>query len=175
MLSRNEIKQIRSLHQKKFREIHRQFIAEGSKLVLDLISGFHNIHAVYAGSRWIRENGHMAAQREIPVIEVSETEMKRITALTEPSPVLAVAMIPETSSLPDCREGLTLVIDEIKDPGNLGTIIRIADWFGISQLICSESTVDLYNPKVIQATMGSISRIRVYYASLKHFLAALSP
>lgn len=102
--------------------------------------------------------------------------MERITALSSPSPALAIAEIPATPILPVAAiNDLVLVLDDIKDQGNLGTIIRIADWFGIETVICSENTVDLYNPKVIQATMGSVTRVRVAYFNLPEFLSSMDP
>jgi RNA methyltransferase, TrmH family len=172
MLSKSRITFIHSLKQKKFRELHRQFTAEGSKLVLDLAGGFHHIREVFALSSWIREFGHIPEAAGIPVTGITETEMARITALSTPSPVLAVADIPADLGNPAPVEGLTLLLDDIRDPGNLGTIIRIADWFGISQVVCSETTVDLYNPKTIQSTMGSFSRVRVHYTDPVRFLAS---
>jgi RNA methyltransferase, TrmH family len=171
MLSGNQVKYINSLKQKKYREIHRQFIAEGSKLVTELAASAYHISAVYATPEWI--SGHPGFARECKIIpnEVSASDLGRITALSSPAPVLAVVDIPE--STPPTLRGLILMLDDIRDPGNLGTIIRIADWFGIGQVICSETTVDLYNPKVIQSTMGSISRVSVTYAGLVDFLSGI--
>jgi len=101
--------------------------------------------------------------------------MEMITALSSPGPVLAIVEIPAPSALPVPADDLVLVLDDIKDPGNLGTIIRVADWFGIASVVCSENTVDLYNPKVIQATMGSVARVGVYYCNLAEFLSSLDP
>ena len=99
---------------------------------------------------------------------ISESELKKISALSTPNNCLAVFKIP--ASMPILDKGLILALDDIRDPGNLGTILRLCDWFGISQVVCSEQTVDLYNPKVVQATMGSISRVNVRYVNLKSFL-----
>jgi RNA methyltransferase, TrmH family len=108
--------------------------------------------------------------------EVTEGEMERITGLSSPSPTLALGEIPQTNSLP-CSQinDLVLALEDIRDPGNLGTIIRIADWFGITSIVCSDQTVDLFNPKVIQATMGSVARVRVDYCNLPEFLSSLDP
>ena len=176
MLSRNQVKHIHSLKQKKVREIHRKFLAEGSKLALEIVESHYKVIAIYALADWLQRNGNILLSKEIPFTEISEGEMERITALSSPSPVLAIAEIPATTIFPVASiHDLLLVLDDIKDPGNLGTIIRIADWFGIESIICSENTVDLYNPKVIQATMGSVVRVRVYYFNLPEFLSSVDP
>ena len=174
MLSRNQVRYIHSLTLKKQREKHRQFIAEGSKLVLDLLDSDHKVCEIYATSEWIGLHTSSFHSKSILPKAVTEDELSRITALTTPSPVLAIVSIPETDISPGSYPGgLVLALDEIRDPGNLGTIIRIADWFGISAVICSETTVDLYNPKVVQATMGSVARVPVHYTNLAGFLYGL--
>ena len=176
MLSRNQVKHIHSLKQKKFREIHRQFLAEGSKLILEIIESPYKVIAVYALADWLKSNENILLSKKVPFLEISEGEMERITALSSPSPALAIAEIPAMPILPvGAINDLVLVLDDIKDQGNLGTIIRIADWFGIETVICSENTVDLYNPKVIQATMGSVTRVRVAYFNLPEFLSSMDP
>ena len=175
MLSRNQVKHIRSLKQKKFREIHRQFLAEGSKVVSELLESSFKVINIYALSDWLKHNESLLLSKEITYLEVSEGEMERITALSSPSPALAIAEIPIMPIPPAVVNDLVLVLDDIKDPGNLGTIIRIADWFGIEMVINSKNTVDLYNPKVIQATMGSFLRIRVTYTNLSEFLSSVDP
>ncbi len=167
MISKSQIKFVQSLKQKKYRDIHRCFVAEGSKLVLELTGSYFPIRQIYANGEWIKEH---PTPENILVEEVKPFEMERITALSTPSPVLALVEMPE--ELLDTTpwlENLTLVLDGIQDPGNLGTIIRIADWFGIGQIICSHGCVDLFNPKVVQATMGSIARVRVNYVELSNF------
>ena len=175
MLSRNQVKYIQSLTLKKQREKQRQFIAEGSKLVLDLLESDHHICEIYATSEWIGKYSSSFHSGKILPTSVTEDELSRVTALSTPAPVLAIVSIPETSIDPGSfTEGLILALDEIRDPGNLGTIIRIADWFGIRAVICSATTVDLYNPKVVQATMGSIARVPVHYTDLPGFLSGLA-
>jgi TrmH family RNA methyltransferase len=120
-------------------------------------------------------NESILLSKKIPFQEISEGEMERITALSSPSLALAIAEIPIMPIPPAVINDLVLVLDDIKDPGNLGTIIRISDWFGIESVICSENTVDLYNPKVIQATMGSMLRVKVTYANLPEFLTSVAP
>jgi len=176
MLSQNQIKHINALKSKKFREDYRQFIAEGHKIVADLLESPYFIDGIYAVSSWIVENLWKVQKKNIPVYETIPREMERISALSSPSPVLAVVNIPLTPAanprLP--TSNLTLLLDDIRDPGNLGTIIRVADWFGIENVICSETCVDLYNPKVVQATMGSIARVDVRYADLEKILNEIS-
>jgi len=174
MLSRNQVKHIHTLQQKKFREIHHQFLAEGSKLVMEILTSPYKVNSIYALTGWLKSNENLLLSGKIPFTEISEQEMERITALSSPSPVLAIAEMPAAPIFPVSGiHDLVLVLDDIRDPGNLGTIIRIADWFGIESIICSENTVDLYNPKVIQATMGSFARVRVHYFNLAEFLSSL--
>jgi TrmH family RNA methyltransferase len=176
LLSRKQVKHIHSLRQKKFREIHRQFLAEGSKLVTEILESQYKVVTVYALADWLNRNENILHSKNIPFTEISKGEMDRITALSSPSPVLVIAEIPATPIIPATAiHDIILVLDDIKDPGNLGTIIRIADWFGIESIICSENTVDLYNPKVIQAAMGSVARVSVAYLNLPEFLSSLDP
>lgn len=175
MLSRNQVKHIHSLKQKKFREIHRQFLAEGSKLVTEILESSFKVIHIYALAGWLMHNESILLSKKIPFQEISEGEMERITALSSPSLALAIAEIPIMPIPPAVINNLVLVLDDIKDPGNLGTIIRISDWFGIESVICSENTVDLYNPKVIQATMGSMLRVKVTYTNLPEFLSSIDP
>jgi len=176
MLSRNQVKYINSLKLKKQREKYRQFIAEGSKIVLDLLDSGHHVCEIYATGDWIDQYSSSFQLKNIHPVQVTEDELSRVTALTTPSPVLSIVSIPETDAGPVSGRGkLILALDDIRDPGNLGTIIRIADWFGISSVVCSESTVDLYNPKVVQATMGSIARVPVHSVNLENFLSGLPP
>jgi len=180
MLSSGQIKYVSALRVKKYREKSGQFIAEGEKLVGDLISGSFSIAAVYGSPSWIQANGPLLIKKGIPFFKTLPQEMERISTLSTPSPVLAVVEIPEPPSFtPESGslhpEGcIYLALDNIRDPGNLGTILRIADWFGITTVFCSEQSVELYNPKVIQATMGSIARVRVIYCDLVKVLSGLS-
>jgi RNA methyltransferase, TrmH family len=171
MLTQNQIKLIRSLQQKKFRNELHQFIAEGPKLVEELIDSRFSFDSIYALKPWLDEHAERLGSKEIPFTEITEKELERISGLTTPHSVLAVLNTPE-NILPGNVFGkdVVLVLDNIKDPGNLGTIIRTADWFGIDNIVCSETTVDVYNPKVIQATMGSIARVSVFYADLTSVL-----
>ena len=172
MLSQSQIKHITALKVKKFREERSQFIAEGHKVVAELLSGKFTIAGIYASSEWILANLTLAREKNIPLFETLPREMERISALSTPSPVLAVINIPPPL-IPPRGRGLTLALDDIRDPGNLGTIIRIADWFGIDTVLCSENCVDSYNPKVVQATMGSIARVNVTRCNLAETLRTL--
>lgn len=170
MLAKSHIRFIKSLRLKKYRDEHGCFVAEGSKLVLELYGSRFTIRTVYALPDWLSLHPPGSS---VEVVTVNEAEMKRITALSAPGPVLSVVDIPVAGEcLKDCVGDLTLVLDGISDPGNMGTIIRIADWFGIRQVICSTGSVDCYNPKVVQATMGSISRVEVCYTDLPAFFGS---
>jgi len=161
MISKNQIKFVRQLEQKKYRKREGLFVAEGPKVVDDLLRRYPPT-MVFATQEWHH-------QRDIHVVAVTDDELRRISFLQHPQQVLAVFPIPESE---DCEvpmadsETLCLALDGVQDPGNLGTIIRIADWFGISTIYCSEDTADAYNPKVVQATMGSIARVHIIYTDL---------
>ncbi len=176
MLSKPTKQFVRSLKIRKFREASRSFIIEGTRSVMDILHSGLTIHSVYATPAWLQKyHAHLADMTDRCVI-ISEQEMKAISSLTTPQDVLAVAGIPESILNPAALAGeLVLMLDEIRDPGNLGTIIRTADWFGIRYIICSTGCVDVYNPKVVQATMGSIARVQVYYTSLSSFLQHHNP
>ncbi len=169
MISKNRIKFISSLSTKKARNQNGLFIIEGTKLVLELLDSDFDVEYIVAYESWFSEN---RTSPEIETIETNEQGMKKISNLTTPSDVLAVAKIPDINIDEfSCASELVLVLDDIRNPGNLGTIIRIADWFGIKQIICSNETVDVYNPKVVQATMGAIFRTKLYYCHLADFFS----
>jgi TrmH family RNA methyltransferase len=170
MLSKAQIKILRSLHLNKYRRKYRQFLAEGTVNVLDFIAGPLSVIQIYATESWIEK--HPDLPQHIKPETISSKEMEKISALKNPSDVLAVIEKPE-HQLPDIStlEDYVLALDNIKDPGNLGTIIRTADWFGIKEILCSDETVDAYNPKVVQATMGSLARVRVHYTNLSSWLS----
>jgi len=171
LLSGSQIKFIRSLRQKKYRELHRCFIAEGSKLAVELTASRFQVRHIYALRSWVDQ---IPWSLEIPLTEVTPVEMGRITTLASPGPVLAVVNMDEpVIDLHQLKSSLTLMFDDIQDPGNLGTMIRVADWFGIGEVVCSPATVDLYNPKVVQASMGSLSRVRIHYRNLRLLLEEL--
>lgn len=163
MLSKNKIKYIHSLEQKKYRKEEHAFLAEGGKLVGDLSGHFH-CRLVVGTSQWLADHSDFKADE---VIEVTHDELTRASLLKSPKDVLAVFEIPTYSyQMDQIRENLCLALDDVQDPGNLGTIIRIADWFGIEHIFCSNGTVDAFNPKTVQATMGALARIKLHYCDL---------
>lgn len=169
MISKNQIKFIRSLELKKNRKRESLFVAEGPKVIEELLK-LKNPHTIIATKEWIDNNPKISN-----VIEVSERELESASLLKTPQQVLALFAIETTEQdLNIDNNKLYLALDGIQDPGNLGTIIRIADWFGIDTIYCSNETVDVYNPKVIQATMGSIARVKVVYTDLCNLISNLS-
>ena len=171
MLSKNQIKYIRSLHLAKFRRQEKLFIAEGPKLALELLNSDFRVHSIHCLEEWHRANNRLCG--DIPVSIISQKELERISNLQTPNEVLLlVKMMEEKGEAPTPGGDLVLVLDGIRDPGNLGTIIRTADWYGVRDVICSGDCVEVYNPKVVQATMGSIARVRVSYRDLKTFFAS---
>lgn len=167
MVSKSQVSFLKSLQQKKYRKEHGQFLVEGLKSVVDFLqSDFYTIKTVYhtpqSAPKMMKVLGNIKFQ------EVSEADLEKISSFATSPEVIALVEILEADEIrtEQFAGKFTLVLDGIQDPGNLGTIIRTADWFGISTIICSEDTVDVYNPKVVQATMGSLSRIAVHYANL---------
>ena len=196
MISKNQIKFIRQLEQKKFRHREGLFVAEGTKVVGDLLKAGYIPHSLYATPDWLAENVPLLSRRgqgwSDQATEVTTDELTRLSFQQHPQQVLALFPIPnilplsrgsqrgsdqalaQTTPNPSYSGGeLSLALDGVQDPGNLGTIIRIADWFGISNIICSEDTVDAWNPKVVQATMGSIARVNIIYSNLPQWLDSL--
>ena len=170
MLSKNKIKYIHSLEQKKYRKEEKAFLAEGNKLVSDLYGHFH-CQLVAGTPQWMEEHPHFEADE---MIEVSKDELSRASLLKNPKDVLAVYSLPEYECPLDApRTALCLALDDVQDPGNLGTIIRIADWFGIEHIFCSNGTVDAFNPKTVQATMGALARIKLHYCDLGKLIDSL--
>lgn len=163
MVSKNQIKLINSLQQKKYRKLHNLFIAEGKKVIQELLDAQFSLAYLFVTKTDLFDKKHAATL-------ILDSELKKISALTTANDCLAVFEIKETAFKP--TSGLELALDNIKDPGNMGTIIRLCDWFGISKIVCSEETVDIYNPKVVQATMGSLARVQVEYTNLAAYLKA---
>ncbi len=172
MISKAQVKFIRLLHQKKYRQLHLLFIAEGSKIAIDILESALKVHKIYATTEWLAENKHILQRhKDIEAMDVSEEEMLKISSLDTPQEVLLLVHIPEkisqnTSSSPK----ILLAADSIRDPGNLGTIVRICDWYGISQLYCSDDCAEIYNPKTVRATMGSIARVEVIYTDIRQLI-----
>ena len=173
MISKNQIKYIRQLELKKYRKREGVFVAEGPKVVGDLLRRYQPV-AVYGTGDYLR--GHTVEG----VTEITDDELRRISFLQHPQQVLALFPLPDTSaaanlSLITNHLSLALALDGVQDPGNLGTIIRIADWFGIDTIYCSEDTADAFNPKVVQATMGSIAHVNIIYTDLLALFDNLPP
>lgn len=167
MVTKSELKYIQSLSDKKVRLETGCFIAEGVKLVGEMIAEGYPLKAVYALDSW------ESPDASIEVNRVEVFELAKMSLLQTPNQVLAVALVPQKIKEIDVAGQLTIVLDGIQDPGNLGTIIRTADWFGIQQIVASEDTVDVYNPKVIGATMGSFMRVQVSYKNLAAWLPTI--
>lgn len=167
MLSNTKIKYIQSLYQKKKRDAEGVFIAEGEKIVNELLnSGAQGVVDVFATPEWAEKH----KSGKCPVTVISESELARISALTTPNQALAIVKKHKPEPIPDTITGITVGLDGIQDPGNLGTIIRTCDWFGVNTIICSEDCADCYNSKVVQSTMGSFIRVNLFYTSLATFL-----
>ena len=175
MISKNKIKYLRSLEQKKNRDTNNVFVAEGPKNVGDILSchKFKTIQLL-ATEEWIRNTSLEDINDNCDITTVTQEELSKISFLCHPQQVLAVFEKNKEDLQPEeLKDNLTLVLDGVQDPGNLGTIIRIADWFGIEHVVCSKDTVDVYNPKVVQATMGSIARVNVHYIDLDDFFDSI--
>ncbi|WP_313091226.1 TrmH family RNA methyltransferase [Chryseobacterium flavum] len=163
MLTAHTIKILQSLDKKKFRQKYNLFLVEGNKIICELFNSDIKIKEIYS------TDPQKLGRTDIPVTHIFENELKKISFLKNPKDSVAVCyLVPEEKA---GDKDIQLVLDGIQDPGNLGTIIRLADWFGIEQIICSEDTVDFYNPKVIQATMGSFIRVNTVYTNLIEYLS----
>lgn len=167
MISKSKIKYIRSLELKKHRNEYKSFVAEGNKLIADIMPYF-TCEILVARSSWLATQGDICVGE---FIEANNDEINKVSFLKTPQDVLAVFKQP-THDITEIntQKQLIIALDGVQDPGNLGTIIRIADWFGIEHIVCSSDTVDAYSPKVIQATMGAIARVKVHYTDLGIFL-----
>lgn len=171
MLVKSQVKYIQSLGQKKHRDEAAVFIAEGPKLVAELLEEVPgHVQQLYATKEWINANKTLAGLKEANCVEIEEHELQKISQLATANQVLALVSKFANEELPAGNEW-TLALDTIQDPGNLGTIIRIADWFGVKQIICSPDCADMYNSKVVQSTMGSIARVRIMYTDLSEWLS----
>ena len=169
MISRNQIKFVKSLQQKKYRILNKSFVVESTKNVLEILHSSYDVSHIFATSSWIDSN---KISSTIEINEVTKNDLRRISGLKTASEVLAVVKIPEFQNNFDFS-GINIALDSINDPGNFGAIIRICDWFGVKNIYCSKNSVDLYNPKVVQSTMGSISRVNVFYTNLNQMIRQL--
>lgn len=169
MISRTRIKWIKSLEMRKYRLQEKAFVAEGPKLVGELLPYSTPLY-IAATKDWLDTNRHLLrAVKEVD--EVSQTELERASLLRTPQSVLAVMPIPERRlDISSLQKKLVIALDSVQDPGNLGTILRIADWFGIHEVLCSEGTADVYNPKCVQSCMGALARVKVFYCNLPEVL-----
>lgn len=165
MISKSEIKLIASLNQKKNRQKHGLFVAEGVKLVSDLLTSGYIAQKLFVTKNFTP----LFPEGEI----INDNELQKISFLKNPSGVVGIFKINTHDEAPSKNEFI-IALDAIRDPGNLGTVIRLADWFGVNTIVCSLDTVDVYNPKVVQATMGSIARVNVYYLELVDYLKTVS-
>lgn len=172
ILSKNKLKYIQSLKEKKYRTEYGVFVAEGNKMVSDLLLCNH-CQLLVGTPDYIKNIPNLSELTKIDeIIEVSKNELERISYLKNPQEVFGVFYQPQNILDSEHIKGqLSIALDGIQDPGNMGTIIRLADWFGIEHIICSEDTVDVYNPKVVQATMGALSRVKVYYTELSAWIS----
>jgi RNA methyltransferase, TrmH family len=168
MITKNQIKYIQSLQLKKNRQINNAFLVEGAKNVLELLNSDFEIDSLYITEPFYKENRLALDKQNITFELVNESELERMGTFNTNNAAIAVVKTKENTELLAENE-LVLVLDDIRDPGNLGTIIRIADWYGLKKIVCSENTVDVYNPKVIAATMGSFIRIKLFYTDLNTF------
>lgn len=169
MLEKAAAKLIKKLQLKKHRKNESLFVVEGDKIVKEALKSSFPIAMAYATSNWIAHSGLSTSESRL-FKEVDKKELKKISSLTSPQEVLVVLEIPKIENHVECTSQLVLALDRVKDPGNLGTIIRIADWFGIQHIMCSDDCVDSFNPKVLQATMGSIFRVKMHYLDLEKWL-----
>ena len=172
MLSKTHTKYIQSLWHKKFRDETGLFVAEGPKVVMDLLtSGNFVCKEIFALQEWLKWNEEtLAGLQDIAIEEVKDFELKKISSLSTANGVVAVFEKRKQQEDIDTTNKITLALDTIQDPGNLGTIIRIADWFGIENLVCSIGCADMYNSKVVQSTMGSLGRVNIIYTELVNWL-----
>ena len=161
-ISKNQLKLITSLSQKKYRQKHDLFIAEGIKVLNELLNSTFEIETLFC------TDDFETTISEKKVVRISETELKKVSTLKSPNKALGVFKIPKEKAVKN--SGLTIALDAINDPGNLGTIIRLCDWFGVTQLVCSKDTVDCYNQKVVQASMGSLTRVSIHYTDLENYI-----
>ncbi|KQC01655.1 RNA methyltransferase [Pedobacter sp. Hv1] len=169
MLSKSQISFIKSLHQKKYRKESGIFIIEGIKSITEFINSSYQLHSIYYTPQYTSSLPKNTAN--IKLFEVNNVELEKISTLQTPQGILALVYIPSDQKLDlqKLNNCFSLVLDDVQDPGNFGTIIRTADWFGITNIICSAHTVEAYNPKTVQSTMGSLCRVNISYTNLSTF------
>ena len=170
MLSKNQLKYIQSLHQKKYRQQHGAFLVEGAKSVQEVLQSNFQIELVVATDAFYKENAYLTDHQRTPVEIASVADLERAGTLESNRAALAVVRTKENRPLLAEPDEIALILDDIRDPGNLGTILRIADWYGIRKILCSETTADVYNPKVISASKGSFTRVNWWYGDVVQVL-----
>ncbi|GAB3940038.1 RNA methyltransferase [Spirosoma harenae] len=170
MLSKNSLKYIQSLHQKKYRQQHGAFLVEGAKSVQEVLQSNFQTEFVVATEAFYKENDHLTDHQRIPVEIASVADLTRAGTLESNNAALAVVRTKENRPLLAEPDEIALILDDIRDPGNLGTILRIADWYGVRKILCSETTADVYNPKVISASKGSFTRVNWWYGDVVQVL-----
>ncbi len=174
MVSKNQNQYIRSLHQKKFRQQHGAFLVEGANNLREVLASDWTIDLLIVTALFYKENTHLLDNQRVPVEIVTPADLDRIGTLETNNAGLAVVKTRPNQPLRAEAGELVLILDDIRDPGNLGTIIRIADWYGIPKIICSDTTADVHNPKVISATKGSFTRVNWFYTDLPEFFGDMN-
>ena len=172
MFSKQQQKYVQSLQIKKYRQEHQAFLVEGAKSVLELVDSAFEIEVLFCTTKFFDENEKKL--KKISLEQISQTELEKLSTLQSNDSAVAIVKMGINESLEAETNEFVLVLDDIRDPGNLGTILRIADWYGIKKVICSETTVDFYNPKVILASMGSFTRIQPFYVNLIDYFKGIS-
>ncbi len=172
MFSKQQQKYVHSLQIKKYRQEHQRFLVEGTKSVVELLDADFEIELLLGTEKFFKENEEKI--KKISVEQISQSELEKTGSLQSNDAALAVVKMRENKFFSAEENEFVLVLDDIRDPGNLGTILRIADWYGIKKVICSENTVDFYNPKVISASMGSFTRIKTYYSEIPLFFEKIN-
>jgi len=162
MLSKNQFKLINRLKKKKYRSEYQLFLVEGIKVVEEFVQSDFKSHLIFCTNEY---NNDLSIKN---LTVISDKELKRISEFSTPNQILGIFEIPNNDNV--YKDGFTLILDGVNDPGNLGTIIRMCDWFGVEQIICSPDTVDCYNPKVVQASMGSLARVTIIYTNIISYL-----
>jgi RNA methyltransferase, TrmH family len=172
MFSKQQQKYVQSLQIKKYRQEYQRFLVEGAKSVVELLNADFEIELMLATEKFVFDNEKKL--EKISVEQVSQSELEKLGTLQSNDAALAVVKMRKNESLSANENEFVLILDDIRDPGNLGTILRIADWYGIKKVVCSENTVDFYNPKVIAASMGSFTRIKAYYSEISKYIENIS-
>lgn len=169
-MAKKAFKFIKSLQLKKYRVEEQSFLTEGAKSVLELLHSDYHVKLLLATKAFVQDNFKILKEKMIDVVEAKQEEIEALGSFKTNNAALAVAGMKENSPLFLSEDEFALVLDDVRDPGNLGTILRVADWYGISKVICSETCADFYNPKVVSASMGSFTRVNAFYTHLADYL-----